>query len=107
MNSSDNLMFSAVCQICKNLTDRGSICKICFLKERRAKQVIHWNNWIKGTTKHKNPKKIKFINKEDVEIIRTLEDEINLSITGEVMDTLQDMIYAIVETKKSKKLKKR
>ena len=66
MSSSDNFMFSAVCQICKNLTDRVVFVKYAFLKERRAKQVIHWNNWIKGTTKHKNPKKIKFINKEDV-----------------------------------------
>lgn len=103
MDSSKNLMFSVVCQICKKLTDRGSMCKICFLKQRRSRQVISWNNWIKETKKHKNQKKIKFINKEDIEIIRTLEDEINLSITSEVMDTLQDMIYAIVETKKSKK----
>lgn len=103
MSSYDNFMFSAVCHICKKLTDRGSICKICFLKLRREKQVIHWNNWIKETKKHKNPKKIKFINKADIKIIRTLEDEINLIITGEVMDTLQDMICAIVETNKYKK----
>ena len=51
MNSSDNFMFSAICQICKNLTDRGNICKICFLKHRRLKQIEYWNDWIKETKK--------------------------------------------------------
>tara|TARA_Y100001958_G_C21247829_1_gene579698 strand:- start:4086 stop:4418 length:333 start_codon:yes stop_codon:yes gene_type:complete len=109
MNSSDNFMFSAICQICKNLTDRGNICKICFLKHRRLKQIEYWNDWIKETKKCKSPKKIRFIYEEDIEIVRSIEQEVNLKIASEVMDTLQDMIYAIVETKKNKKqkLKKR
>ena len=102
MNSSDNFMFLGVCQICKSLSERGNICKICFLKQRRLKQIEYWNNWIKETKKYKNTKKIKFIYKEDVEIVRNHEQEVNLKITREVMDTLQDMIYAIVETKKHK-----
>lgn len=94
-------MFLGVCQICKTLSDRGNICKICFLKQRRLKQIEYWNNWIKETKKYKIPKKIRFIYKEDVEIVRNYEQEVNLKIASEVMETLQDMIYVIVEKKKT------
>ena len=106
MNSSN--YFMGVCQLCKTLSNRGNICKKCFLKQRRLKQIEYWNNWIKEKRKYKNPKKIRFADKEDAQIVRNYEQEVNLKISREVMDTLQDMIYVIVETKqKSKKRIKR
>jgi len=96
-------MFPLVCQICKELTHRGSMCRKCFISQYRIKQVKEWNEWIKETRKKKNANKIKFNNKDDIQFVRTLEEEISLNINSEVMDVLQDMIFCIVETKKIKK----